>query len=142
MGQGGASVLYGLSGVYPFDLQPCSFLCHQLVLDSTTQPPEVLQHLNTQLSLFSNGSEFTILRGLRGDEGLQSQHWPGKRLAQSDNGACSGQGSKMVPKIPAPGVRALHNLFHLSGAKPGNKTGFHPAPVNEIGYIDIAKRGL
>lgn len=84
----------------------------------------------------------TVLRGLRGDEGLQSQHWPGKRLAESNNGVYGGQGSKTVPKIRAPGVGALHNPLPFSGATPGNKIGFHPAPVNEIGYIGIAKRGF
>lgn len=36
VGQGGASVLYDLSGVYPFDLKPCSFLYHQWVFDDHT----------------------------------------------------------------------------------------------------------
>lgn len=63
----------------------------------------------------------TVLRVLRGDEGLQSQHWPGKRLAESNNEVCGGQGSKMVPKIWAPGVGALHNPLPLSEATPGNK---------------------
>lgn len=36
VGQGEASVPYGLSGVYLSDWQPWSFLCHQLVLDDHT----------------------------------------------------------------------------------------------------------
>lgn len=36
VGQGETSVLHGLSGVYPFDLLSCSFLCHQLVPDDDT----------------------------------------------------------------------------------------------------------
>lgn len=106
----------------------------------TTQPPVFLQH--SWLSLFSNGSEFTVLSGLRGDEGLQSQHWPSKRLAESNNGVRGGQGSKMVPRIPPPAVGALHNPLLLSVVIPGKEIRFHPTPVNEIGYADIAKRGF
>ena len=101
----------------------------------TTQP-------HNWLSLFSNGSEFTVLRGLRGDKGLQSQHWPGKRLAESNNGICGGQGSKMVPKIPASATGALYNPVLLSGATPRNKIGFHRVPENEISYTDIKKGDL
>lgn len=41
-----ASVLLGLSGVYPFDSQSCSFVCHQLVRDDHTVSwdPATLEH--------------------------------------------------------------------------------------------------
>ena len=113
--RGKVSVLHGLGEVYPFDLKIHSFLCHQLVHDSHMATWVPAPEYPFDCLCFQVGENSLLSEVWEGMKSLRVSISPGKRLAESYNGMCGRQSSKVVPKIPAPGVCALHNPLPLCG---------------------------
>lgn len=107
--RGKVSVLHGLGEVYPFDLKIHSFLCHQLVHDSHMATWVPAPEYPFDCLCFQVGENSLLSEVWEGMKSLRVSISPGKRLAESYNGLCGRQSSKVVPKIPAPGLCALHN---------------------------------